>query len=65
MEGFKDPQLEGIYVKRCKCGSRPYLDRIFGHGIYWLKCSNCDKTSESGNNINTAVDNWNNNKLTY
>ena len=62
---YKDPMLEGIYVKRCKCGARPYYDRCPGGGItYWIGCE-CGRTGESDIDFNVAIDNWNNDKLTY
>ena len=30
----KDEQLTGIYVKRCKCGARPYMDRVMSGGVH-------------------------------
>jgi len=57
----KDPALTGIYVKRCKCGARPYLDRIMIGSIpKWLKCDVCSKTSKSDTDKQSAIDNWNN-----
>lgn len=66
MEAYeKDPELKGIYVKRCKCGARPYYDRI---AIYpppqWIRC-NCGRTGESDLNKKIAIDNWNNDKLSH
>lgn len=56
----KDPELEGIYVKRCKCGARPYYDRIcVSPVIRWIKCNYCDRTGKSDNCFQTAIDNWN------
>ena len=59
----KDKELEGLYVKRCKCGARPYYDRIaIPNGGKWISC-NCGKIGESGDSKNEAIDNWNNNKI--
>lgn len=59
----KDPQLEGIYVKRCKCGARPFYDRI---AIFptpqWIKCQ-CGRTGKSDISKENAINNWNNNIL--
>ena len=61
----KDPELKGIYVKRCKCGARPYYDRI---AIYptpqWIAC-NCGRIGMSNTNKDVAIENWNNDKLEY
>ena len=67
MDGYpKDKQLEGIYVKRCKCGARPYMDRIMAGGIpKWLKCDSCGRTSVSDCDKQVAIDNWNNDKIEY
>lgn len=67
MEGYwKDPELKGIYVKRCKCGARPYYDRI---AVFpkpqWIKCNYCKRTGESDFTKQGAIDNWNNDKLIY
>ena len=60
---YKDLDLEGIYVKRCKCGARPYLDRIAIYPTpYWIKC-NCDRTGKSDLDKQKAIDNWNNDVL--
>ena len=60
----KDPELKGIYVKRCKCGARPYYDRI---AIYptpqWIKCDECGRTCNSALTKEGAIDNWNNDKV--
>ena len=59
----KDPDLAGIYVKRCKCGARPSIDRIpLGQDIWWIGC-NCGRIGESSIDKQEAIDNWNNNKL--
>lgn len=61
----KDPELEGIYVKRCKCGARPYYDRIDPYASWmgcWIECR-CGKVGESGSSKQEAVDNWNNDKM--
>lgn len=61
----KDPDLKGIYVKRCKCGARPYLDRIaISPSRYWIAC-NCGKRSISDQDFDKAINNWNKNKLYY
>ena len=58
---YKDPELEGIYVKRCKCGARPYYDRIDplipSYGC-WIAC-NCGRIGKSGSSKQEAIDNWN------
>lgn len=60
----KDPNLKGIYVKRCKCGARPFYDRIMiGMIPKWIKC-NCGRTGKSDIDFDTAVDNWNKDNLT-
>lgn len=64
MKTFKDPELKGIYVKRCKCGNRPYFDRIpIGKPLFWIAC-NCGRIGESGYNKQIAIDNWNKNLIT-
>ena len=61
----KDEQLTGIYVKRCKCGARPYMDRVMSGGTpKWIKCGNCGRTSDSDCDKQTAIDNWNQDKIT-
>lgn len=61
----KDPELKGLYVKRCKCGARPYYDRVAsGSGGKWIAC-NCGKTGKSALTKQEAIDNWNNDKLDY
>ena len=60
---WKDPDLTGIYVKRCKCGARPYLDRIMISPIQWWIACNCGRTGNSDSNKQTAIDNWNNDIL--
>jgi hypothetical protein len=58
----KDIALEGIYVMRCKCGARPYHDRIATYPTpQWIKCNSCGRTGESDCDKQTAIDNWNNN----
>ena len=35
----KDEKLTGIYVKRCKCGARPYSDEVaIGSRPTWIAC---------------------------
>jgi len=62
---WKDPELKGMYVKRCKCGARPYHDRI---AIYpppqWIGC-NCGRTAEASLDKQEAIDNWNNDILSH
>jgi hypothetical protein len=61
----KDKELEGIYVKRCKCGARPYYDRVCsGSGGEWIAC-NCGRSGEVGLTKQEAIDNWNSDKLYY
>ena len=58
----KDIQLKGIYVRRCKCGNRTYLDRIaIIPTIYWLQCFQCCRTGKSGFSKEEAIKNWNDN----
>lgn len=58
---FKDPELKGIYVRRCKCGSRPEYDRIDPciptYGC-WIECR-CGLVGKSGNSKQEAIDLWN------
>jgi hypothetical protein len=62
---YKDPELKGIYVKRCKCGARPYYDRISIYPTpHWIKC-NCGRSGESASDKQKAIDNWNNDKLVW
>jgi hypothetical protein len=62
---YKDPELKGIYVKRCKCGARPYIDRIaIVPTPWWIQC-NCGRTGESDTDKQVAIDNWNNDKLVW
>jgi hypothetical protein len=59
----KDPELEGIYVKRCKCGARPYIDRTAIHpSPKWIAC-NCGRVGESSLDKQEAINNWNTGKL--
>ena len=61
----KDEELKCIYVKRCKCGARPYFDRIsIPNGGQWIAC-NCGRITDSGHTKQEAIDNWNNDKITY
>lgn len=64
MEGYpKDLELKGIYVKRCKCGARPYFDRICAYPFNkWIKC-NCGRWGKPDTDKQKAIDNWNNNTL--
>jgi hypothetical protein len=67
MTGYwKDPELEGIYVKRCKCGARPYHDRcpISMTPPQWIAC-NCGRMGVSADNKQEAIDNWNNDILSF
>lgn len=58
---IKDPELTGLYVKRCK----PYYDRIaIGYPTNWIKC-NCGRTGLSENDKQLAIDNWNKDILDY
>lgn len=64
-ENTKDPELKGAYVMRCKCGNRPYLDRIaIQPPPFWIAC-NCGKVAESALSKKDAIDNWNNGKFYY
>jgi len=61
----KDPELEGIYVKRCKCGARPYHDRIaIVPTPHWIQCE-CGRCSKSDLDKQVAIDNWNNDIIEY
>ena len=61
---WKDPNLEGLYVKRCKCGARAQYDRIaIGSEPKWITCGVCDRTGKSSCDKQEAIDNWNNDKL--
>lgn len=65
MENYwKDPELTGIYVKRCKCGARPYHDRIYAHPSVWIAC-NCGRMGISGSDKEEAVRNWNEGKMEF
>jgi len=60
----KDPELEGIYVKRCKCGARPYYDRICTYPtIHFISCYCCDRMAVGDSDKQKAIDNWNNDNL--
>lgn len=61
----KDEQLTGIYVKRCKCGARPYLDRCPAFITTWWIACNCGRIGKSDIDQDIAIENWNNNKLSY
>lgn len=69
MDGYKDPELKGIYAKRCKCGARPMYDRICtSPKIHFLKCSNyptCKRWAVGDSDKQVAIDNWNNDILSY
>jgi hypothetical protein len=59
----KDPELKGIYVKRCKCGARPYYDRICTSPIiHFIGCT-CGRMAVGDNRKQIAIDNWNNDIL--
>jgi len=61
----KDPDLKGIYVKRCKCGARPYYDRIAIVPMpQWIQC-NCGRIGKSDFDKQVAINNWNSDKLVY
>lgn len=63
----KDPALANIYVRRCKCGERPYYDRILeeipSYGC-WVQCT-CGLVGESGSSKKEAIDNWNAGKIKH
>lgn len=68
MDGiWRDPELRGVYVKRCKCGKRPQYDRVDpcmpSYGC-WITCI-CGKEGLSGSSKTEAIDNWNDGKLIY
>jgi len=55
----KDPALKGIYVKRCKCGARPYYDRIaIVPQPQWIAC-NCGRIGKNSIDKQEAINNWN------
>ena len=59
----KDPELKGIYVRRCKCGARPYFDRDVSPPVsMWVKC-NCGVMAEIAFSKIKAIENWNNKKF--
>lgn len=59
----KDPKLKGLYVKRCKCGARPWHDRIYiGSFPQFIAC-NCGRSGVSAPTLQGAIDNWNNDKF--
>jgi len=58
----KDPVFSGIYVKRCKCGARPYYDRIYPNFSHWVACR-CGVKGKSDKNLLKAIENWNNGSL--
>jgi hypothetical protein len=61
----KDPNLKGVYVKRCKCGARPYLDRIsISPTPWWIAC-NCGRTGKSDTDKKEAINNWNQDNLDW
>jgi len=59
----RDPLLRGVYVRRCKCGCRPYLDRVIGRN-WWIAC-NCGRFGIVGCDILQAIKNWNNGLIDY
>lgn len=59
----KDEELQGIYVKRCKCGARPYFDRISIPNESKLIACNCGLIGKSADTKQNAIDNWNMNKI--
>ncbi len=63
MVQLKDPELKSIYVKRCKCGLRPYYDRVSGAG-HWIAC-NCKKSGKVAFSKKEAIENWNAGKLDF
>ena len=62
---YKDPELKGIYVMRCKCGNRPSYDRcVSPPTTHWLSCD-CGKHGEISLTKQGAIDEWNNKKFIY
>lgn len=64
-ESFKDPLLKGIYVKRCKCGKRPYTDRCPASQTTWWIVCDCGRESEPELELSKTIDNWNNDILSF
>ena len=65
MKNQKDPELKGIFVRRCKCGDRPYYDRTYPGPptrICWIAC-NCGQIGEGAFSKEECIENWNNNKM--
>jgi hypothetical protein len=62
---WKDPELVGLYVKRCKCGARPNWDRICIASMpQWIGCR-CGRTGKSAYTKQDAIDNWNKDDLEH
>lgn len=63
---YKDPELKGLYVRRCKCGKRPQYDRIDPCSDMgsWIVCV-CGREGESGSDKDAAIKNWNDGKFIY
>ena len=62
---YRDPELRGVYVRRCKCGKRLQFDRIdpYAHWMgCWITCI-CGRTAKSGDSKESASENWNNNYI--
>ena len=61
----KDEKLTGIYVKRCKCGARPYSDEVaIGSRPTWIAC-NCGRQTKSFPTLEKAIEAWNSDDLDY
>lgn len=63
----KDRVLSGVYVRRCRCGRRPWHDRIFGctthtNERYWLHCC-CGLKTDEYKELVDAVEAWNQQKV--
>lgn len=57
-ENAKDPRLAGKYVMRCKCGRRPYSDRLYARASNWIAC-NCGRITSSFTTLAEAIQAWN------
>lgn len=57
---WKDPELKGKYVRRCKCGNRPYHDRCMAAPItYWIACNCGRETMGVSTSLDTVIEWWN------
>lgn len=60
----KDTRLKGIYVRRCKCGKRPFADRCVGYS-WWIYCADCGIQGAKSDDLEGAIENWNENDISY